>query len=80
MTEKTWLEGGTLFTEIKRKQRDLSVIDGQSVSVKVRFENHETNSSLEIELLKELADELRSSMVSYYKEKLNELQKQFDEL
>ncbi len=80
MTEKTWLEGGNLFTEIKRKQRDLAVIDGQSVSVKVRFENHETNSSLEIELLKELADELRSSMVSYYKEKLNELQKQFDEL
>ncbi len=80
MTEKTWLEGGNLFTEIKRKQRDLAVIDGQSVSVKVRFENHETNSSLEIELLKELADELRSSMVSYYKEKLNELQKKFDEL
>lgn len=80
MTEKTWLEGGNLFTEIKRKQRDLAVIDGQSVSVKVRFENHETNSSLEIELLKELADELRSSMVSYYKEELNKLQKEFDEL
>lgn len=80
MTEKTWLEGGNLFTEIKRKQRDLAVIDGQSVSVKVRFENHETNSSLEIELLKELADELRSSMVAYYKEELNKLQKEFDEL
>lgn len=80
MTEKTWLEGGNLFTEIKRKQRDLSVIDGQSVSVRVIFENNETNSSLEIELLKELADELRSNLVSYYKEKLNELQKKFDEL
>lgn len=80
MTEKTWLEGGNLFTEIKRKQRDLSVIDGQSVSVRVIFENNETNSSLEIELLKELADELRSNLVSYYKKKLNELQKQFDEL
>ena len=80
MTEKTWLEGGNLFTEIKRKQRDLSVIDGQSVSVRVIFENHETNSSLEIELLKERAEELRSSMVSYYKEELNELQKQFGEL
>ena len=80
MTEKTWLEGGNLFTKIKQIERDLAVIDGSSVSVRVVFENKESHNSFEVELLKDKAEELRSNIVAYYKEKLNKLQKEFDEL
>lgn len=80
MTEKTWLEGGYLFTKIKQIERDLAVIDGSSVSVRVVFENKESHNTFEVELLKDKAEELRSNIVAYYKEKLNKLQKEFDEL
>lgn len=80
MTEKTWLKGGELFTKIKQIERDLAVIDGSSVSVRVVFVNKESHNTFEVELLKDKAEELQSSMVAYYKEQLNELQKQFDEL
>lgn len=80
MTEKTWLEGGNLFTKIKQIERDLAVIDGSSVSVRVVFENKESHNTFEVELLKDKAEELRSNIVAYYKEKLNKLQKEFDEL
>ena len=80
MTEKTWLEGGNLFTKIKKIERDLAVIDGSSVSVRVVFENKESHNAFEVELLKDKAEELRSNIVAYYKEELNKLQKEFDEL
>lgn len=80
MTEKTWLEGGNLFTKIKQIERDLAVIDGSSVSVRVVFENKESLNTFEVELLKDKAEEVRSNIVAYYKEELNKLQKEFDEL
>lgn len=80
MTEKTWLEGGNLFTKIKQIERDLAVIDGSSVSVRVVFENKESHNTFEVELLKDKAEEVRSNIVAYYKEELNKLQKEFDEL
>ncbi len=80
MTEKTWLEGGNLFTKIKQIKHDLAVIDGSSVSVRVVFENKESHNTFEVQLLKDKAEELRSNIVAYYKEELNKLQKQFDEL